>query len=249
MLRSAKAALHPPSFGTGVLVALAYLLAWSLMQPRPIPWFDGLLPPTPYNWVDPPPEVRDTNLKPSGGGGAAAFRNGVLEPGFVSTEDGQASLSFVPGALPMRPGAAEVRFTISPERAPSGFPRSLTPRSNFYRMTGAYAPAGGAVAEVFAQRPLVTLRYGQHRADMSIFTSSNGQGDWQGLPSCSLQTATQNVVCETPGLGWFVVANPAETAPPPSPATVLAIAGTVLLLAVAGAMILGMRPPGRGRRR
>ena len=52
----ANARLRKVAIGT--LVALAYLAAWTLTQPRPLPWFDGLIPPAPYNWVQPPPEVR-----------------------------------------------------------------------------------------------------------------------------------------------------------------------------------------------
>lgn len=237
--------------GAGALVALAYLVAWSLTQPRPIPWFDGLIPPSPYNWVDPPPELRATNIPPTAGAGAVAFRGGVLEPGFISTDDGQASLSFVSGALPARTGAAEVRFTITPEKTPSSFPRDLKARSNFYRITGRYAPVGESVEATFAQPPLVTLRYGQHRAAASIYARSSEQGEWQRLTSCSLQAATQNVVCRGFSLGWFVVADPAESGtsqPAPSIPALLAIAGVVLLLAAGGAMMLGgMRL--RGRRR
>lgn len=231
----------------GALLALAYLLVWSMTRPHPIPWFDGLIPPAPYNWVDPPPEVRATNIPPSAGAGLVAFRGTALEPGFISTDDGQASLSFVSGALPARAGAAEVRFTITPERTPSSFPRDLKARSNFYRVTARYAPVGGSIEATFAQPPLVTLRYGEHRAAASLYTSTSGQGDWQRLSGCSVQTATQNVVCRASSLGWFVVADLAE-APPASLPPLLAIAAVVLLLAAGGAMMVGgMRS--RGRRR
>jgi hypothetical protein len=196
---------------SGIGLALAYVVVWggtAWQLNRPLPWFDGLLPPAAYNWINPPPEMRKTNLPPSSGQAAIGQRDSVFEPGFISTDDGQASLSFVPGTFPPHSADREIRFTITPLGSASGLPADLTVRSNFYRFTASYSPSGAPVMPPLSQAPLVTLRYAQHNAQASIYVSATGQAPWKRL-DCAIQAVIQQVVCRTPTLGWFVVANPA----------------------------------------
>jgi hypothetical protein len=220
---------------SGIGLALAYLVAWggtAWQLNRPLPWFDGLLPPAAYNWVNPPPEMRKTNLPPATGQATIGQRAGVFEPGFMSTDDGQASLSFVPGTFPPHGDDREIRFTITPLGSAAGFPADLTVRSNFYRIAASYSSSGAAVVPPFTQAPLVTLRYAQHNAQASIYVSATGQAPWQRL-DCAIQAVIQNVICRTPKLGWFVVAHPAikPTFSLP-PWLLVGIAALVLLLAL-----------------
>ncbi len=166
------------------------------------------------------------------------IRGGVVEPGFISTDDAQASLSFVPSAFPAHGSDTAIRFAITPQAAAPAFAHDLTARSNFYQITAVYAPSGGSVDPPFTQAPVVTLRYAQHRSDAAIYASPTGKGGWRRLDSCSIQIGVQNVVCITPALGWFVVANPAEAPPAASLPPLLPAALLLLLLISSGGVSL-----------
>jgi len=198
----------------GGAAVLLYLSGWAVtarLGATPVLWLDGLLPPAPYNWVKPPPELRATNLAPTSGAGTVGMRGGVFEPGFVSTDDGQASLSIVPGTFPAHGSDRDIRISITPEGA-AAFPAQLTPHGNFYRITATYLPSGTLAQPPFTQLPLVTLRYPRHRADETVYVSASGKGPWDRL-TCSLQTVIQDLVCRTSTLGWFVVAYPTAAQP------------------------------------
>ncbi len=237
---------------TGGAIVLLYLLGWALttrLWGAPVLWLDGLLPPAPYNWVRPPPDLRATNLPPASGGGTVGMRNGVFEPGFVSTDDGQASLSFVPATFPVHGSDREVRIMITPEGAAPAFPEQLTAHGNFYRIIATYLPSGTLAQPPFAQLPLVTLRYPRHRADETVYVSGSGKEPWDRL-TCSLQTVIQDLVCRTSTLGWFVVAYPTAERPfTLSPLVPAAVAAAGLGgLAIVG-LLRAKRRPRRGRRR
>ena len=80
----------------GAAAALYVAAAWSVAPG----FYDGFGPQAPYRWVSPPPQFKNSNQPPQPGHGTAAVAgNGQVNPGSAFTQDGQASISWVPGAF------------------------------------------------------------------------------------------------------------------------------------------------------
>jgi hypothetical protein len=135
-----------------LVVVLAIYLAGALVSAHlsPLarrPLLDGFVPPAPYNWVDPPPELADSNLAPSPG--TARFPVGPTgsRGGFFSTPDAQVTLIVPAGAFPTRPGARAVIVRIQPiDPSPLGSaPSRLTVKGNAYLIRARYAPSDDPV--------------------------------------------------------------------------------------------------------
>src|SRR5205085_11092327 len=74
--------------------ALYMLAAWQVAPG----FYDGIAPPEPYRWVSPPPQIQNPG-PPLSGKATIKVTRGVVDPGTAFTDDGQAMLSFVPGAF------------------------------------------------------------------------------------------------------------------------------------------------------
>ena len=94
------------------LAAAAYGVAAWMVTPG---FFDGIAPTAQYNWVSPPPEFKSSN-KPalSGHGSVKVASNGVVDPGSAFTQDGQASVSFIPGAFVAPADHSAVNLDVTP---------------------------------------------------------------------------------------------------------------------------------------
>jgi hypothetical protein len=128
------------------LIALAIgLAAAALLHGRIAapPVYDGIIvPPEPYRWASPPPNLTAGNKPPQSGDATLPVQNGQVAGGGVQTGDNQVVIYFGPGAFKAPAGATSVRCTIVPEANPPAPPAGVEIRGNVYRITCAGEPGG-----------------------------------------------------------------------------------------------------------
>src|SRR5439155_25777457 len=99
------------------LVALALgLLAAALLHSKSAPpVFDGIIvPPEPYRWVSPPPNLAAGNKPPLPGEVTLPIQNGQVAGGGPQTGDSQVVMYFAPATFKAPSGAQSVKCTIDP---------------------------------------------------------------------------------------------------------------------------------------
>ncbi|TMC13323.1 MAG: hypothetical protein E6J41_00815 [Chloroflexi bacterium] len=191
VLAAARLRARPLALLAAAVVAYA-LAAWAVAPG----FYDGIAPPQPYRWVSPPPGVlRITDQQPQAGQGTVRVgAQGVLDPGNVFTQDGQAALSFLPGSFQVPAGNAPVSIAIQPQAtypAPAGFKLS----TNVYCITSSSPVVPG-------KDPLVTLQYATNvTAPTDVYEYAPG-GTWQKIGS-SGSTAPYYVAARPAALGCF----------------------------------------------
>ena len=197
--------------GVGLaLLYVAVVLATDRLSSRPVlPLFDGFAPPTPYAWVNPPPERAGDNVAPR-----AAAREFSLGPeGSVAsnaaTEDAQAIVGLDAGSVPARPPDTAVRVTVTPADAGTlgPLPPGLRVVSNAYRVGLSYVPSGTAIDRL-AVKGTIALT-GAEAADRLLY-SADGQ-TWQER-SFRPYGQDHGLFTELEGVGWFVLASAAGQA-------------------------------------
>src|SRR3989442_7906871 len=108
------------------LAALALgLIAAALLHSRMAapPVYDGIIvPPEPYRWESPPPNLAAGNKPPLAGEATLAIQNGQVPGCGVHTGDNQGLMEFWPGALHAPGRATRVNCTIASEPQPTGPP-------------------------------------------------------------------------------------------------------------------------------
>ena len=230
---------------TGVLVAGAYVVAAAIsghlspLARRPV--LDGLAPPAPYRWVDPPSALAADNRAPTPG----SFRVPLAASGSTTevftTEDAQVTLILAEGAFVAPPRANEVRLEVTPV-APSDVgppPAPLEIVGNAVRIDATFEPAGEEIDEVAADLRVVLVypfepnQHGGH----AIVTSPDGQ-TWTAAETNDLPSIQQADALVT-SLGYVAVAREPGVSPSRAPeadiATGPAIAigiGLVILVAI-----------------
>jgi hypothetical protein len=216
--------------------AAAYALAAWTVAPG---FYDGIAPPQAYRWVSPPPALRAGNLPPQSGHSTVRVdAQGVVEPGNAFTQDGQASLSFLPGSFVTPPGNAPVTLDIRPQAtypAPTGFVLA----TNVYCFTSSSPLVPG-------KDPLVTLQYATGRTSPTDVYQYAPGGGWQKIGSAGA-TAPYYIAARASTLGCFAGGYPPGRAGPPgSGATTLpVIAGlAVAVVVLAGIPLLVLRRRG-----
>ncbi|MGZ5213867.1 MAG: hypothetical protein ACXWXM_09175 [Actinomycetota bacterium] len=222
------------------------------------PLLDGLGPPQPYRWVDPPPDLTSGNQPPSSGVFHVPLDAGGSQPEVFVTSDNQATVVVPQGAFDKAPGQVEVTFKVDPlDPSTLASPgRHLTIFGNAYRLQATYQPSGD---EATLALPLdVVLLYpvtpNLHASLHQLYTSLDGKAWTAREGSDSL--AQQQAEGPMPTLGLVMVAGEAG-ASPLTPAggsgggsggsTSTAIVLIVLAAAV-GLVGLGLLVRGRGSR-
>lgn len=123
--------------------------------------YDGLAPPQPYRWVKAPRDAQ-TRERAQAGMGTVELGPEQSLGNSISTDDGQATVIFRLGSIPLKPGQTFVDITIEPID-----PAPLPPLSgrnriqgNAYRVDGRYRESGepAPVDKAIA----VVLRYPTH---------------------------------------------------------------------------------------
>jgi hypothetical protein len=181
------------------LAVVAYVLAAWAVTPG---FYDGIAPPQPYRWVSPPPQFTSNNQPPlSGHATVKVGTNGVVDPGSVFTQDGQAALSFVPGAFVTPPDRSPVTIDIKPV-ASFPDPGDIHLATNVYCITSTSPLAQG-------KDVLVTLQYsGNLPAPSDVYESQPG-GAWQKIGSTG-SAAPYYIAARATSLGCFAGGYPAN---------------------------------------
>jgi hypothetical protein len=147
----------------GALVVAVYVVGAAIStQLSPFgtqPVLDGLAPPPPYRWVDPPPDLAAANKKPFGGTFPLKFTGGRSEAGAFTTRDSQLSMILDPGALPATGNPSGASVSITPLGTAAGYgPSGYTIDGNVYRIEIKERPSGDRLKR-FAKPQRVILVY------------------------------------------------------------------------------------------
>jgi hypothetical protein len=141
------------------LYLIGLVVTSELRAPESAPILDGLSPPPPYRWVQPPSGLAATNKKPFNGTFSLKFTKGTSEAGAFTTRDSQLSMILDPGGVPARPSSSTAQVAITPE-APSSVsqPEGYQIDGNVYRIAIRERPSGSEV-RTFAKPQRVILVY------------------------------------------------------------------------------------------
>jgi hypothetical protein len=252
------------ALGTGLSVGALYIasavLSGHLSPLARRPLLDGLAPPVPYRWVEPPPELASTNVPPARQRFPIELEGSGSATASITTDDAQVTLIFPRGAFATAPQQRSVQVTIEP-LGPSSVGAPDPPTvivGNVYGIDAAYRPSGApATLEVAAQvvlvYPLVANDHGGH----DVLVSTDGE-TWTPVVTNDLPSVLQaDGSIET--LGYVTIGGepPSPTSSPSGPGSgagwstaAIVIAGAIVALLVGAAYVLWPSPGGRsGRRR
>ena len=143
-----------------------------------------------------------------GHGSVKVAGNGVVDPGTAYTQDGQASVSFVPGAFVAPADHSPVNITITPV---GQFP---TP-TGIHLSTNVYCYSGSSPIAPH-QQVLVTLSYSGGVPAPSDLYAFQGTGPWQKLGSTG-SAAPYMISVRVSSLGCYAGGYPSNTASAPGP--------------------------------
>ena len=232
----------------------------SILARRPL--LDGLAPPTPYRWVNPPPEQAANNKPPASTRFTVELTAQGSRLGAFSTSDGQINLVLSEGAVPARPGQTGVEVAVDPiDPATLGpAPSGLIVAGNAYRIQASYRPSGHKVEALGGQSSvgLVYPLLATAVADPSghvVLSSADGRA-WERLPSTDTP-GTHQVSAGLNRTGYVEVGvAPASGGSGGDPrARILLLGSGIAVVIVAAALVLRLRersraqPPSQGRRR
>ena len=203
-----------PVAWAGAGLALLYVVVAALtaqLSSRPVlPLFDGFAPPTPYAWVNPPPERAGDNVVPK-----PVEREVPLAPDGVpatnaTTDDAQAILGLDKGSVPASAGDTAVKVRIIPGDAGTlgPLPAGLRAVSNAYRVELAYVPSGTTVTRLPVKGTVALTA--ADAGDRMLF-SPDGQA-WQEV-EFRPYGQDHGVFTELETPGWFLVASSAAAGP------------------------------------
>jgi hypothetical protein len=251
----------------GVAVVLLYLAGAavsgraSILARRPL--LDGLAPPTPYRWVNPPQELAAANKPPASTRFTLELGPNGSQLGAFSTSDGQINLVLSEGAVPARPGQAGVEVTVEPvDPATLGpVPEGLVAAGNAYRIQASYRPSGASVETLAGQcsvglvYPLLTTAVANPGGHV-VLSSPDGRA-WERLSSTDTP-ATHQVSAGLPRTGHVLVGVPpsaGEAGGDSRTRTLLLASGAAAVIVVVALLLRRRmapagpaRPAGRGGR-
>ena len=212
-----------------LLIAAAagvYLIAAWMVAPG---FYDGIAPPQPYNWVCPPPIAgANSGVAAQPGHLAVKVIDGVSDAGSAFTDDGQAILSFLPGAFRAE-GKSQVMIDIKPV-APCPNPPDLHFATNVYLITADAPLATTSTAPAPCQPACMALRYSNLiPAPSFIYLSADINGPWKNIGGAEDQQFV--IRANTNQLGYFAAGYPAN-------ATYKGSGGASQLLPIAVAVLI-----------
>lgn len=248
------------TFATGIAIAALYVTsAWFSGQLSPLarrPLLDGLAPPTPYRWVDPPPELASTNLAPAPGTFRVELGNRGSVTAVLTTTDAQVTLILPKGSFTPAERERAVEVSIEPLAASAIDPPSppLDIVGNVYRLEAAYIPSEDS-AELAAQaRVVLTYPFSTGAHPGQTIVHSTDGASWTATDTNDLPSI-QQADAPIDGFGYVAVARdttatsgPEVTDDASSPVTTIAISLGLVVLAVAAAVMLWGPSIRRGRK-
>jgi hypothetical protein len=264
---------HPPGSGRTRLVLLAgvgivvlYLVGAavsgraSILARRPL--LDGLAPPTPYRWVNPPADLAAGNKPPASTRFTVELTADGSRLGAFSTSDGQINLVLSEGAVAARPGQTGVEVAVDPvDPATLGpAPSGLVVAGNAYRVQASYRPSGRKVEALGGQSsvglvyPLLATAVADPGGHV-VLSSADGKA-WERLASTDTP-ATHQVSAGLTRTGYVQVGvAPAQGGSGSDPRNRILLLGTgIAVVIVVAALLLRLRersrasPQSGGRRR
>ena len=195
------------------LVALSVgLIAAALLHGRMAapPVYDGIIvPPEPYRWESPPPNLASGNKPPLPGETTLPVLNGQVAGGGVQTADNQVVIYFGPGAFKAPAGAAGAKCTIVPERNPPAPPAGVEIRGNVYRIGCVGEPGGGPVTVVSAYH--LTLRFPPGAFKEIQYNDGSG---WRPQRTLIASGGDPYASVNAPGFGEYAATAPSGAAGP-----------------------------------
>ena len=231
----------------------------SILARRPL--LDGLAPPTPYRWVNPPPDLAAGNKPPASGRFSVELTADGSRLGAFSTSDGQLNLVLSEGGVAARPGQTGVEVAVDPVdpatlgAAPSG----LVVAGNAYRIRASYRPSGRKVEALGGQSsvglvyPLLATAVADPGGHV-VLSSADGR-TWEQLPSTDTP-GTHQVSAGLKRTGYVQVGVAPSQGSGSDPRDRILLLGTgIAVVIVVAALVLRLRersragPPSRGRRR
>jgi hypothetical protein len=246
----------------GIAVVAVYVAAaWFSGSLSPLarrPLLDGLIPPAPYRWVDPPPELASTNVDPTPVRTVVELGNRGSETAIVSTDDAQVTLVLPRGAFEAAPERQGVRVSIEPLQPDTVEPPEPPLRilGNVYRLSGNYVPSGDAApfqsvgARVVLVYPFISTDHWQH----AVIVSADGES-WTAVETNDFR-AIQQADGPIDALGYVAVVqtgvrvSPAPTATANGGVDVATVAIIAGLVALAAGAVWAVRPArGSSKRR
>jgi hypothetical protein len=250
------------ALGWGLVILTLYVVGalvsghMSPLARRPL--LDGFIPPAPYRWVRPPPELASSNLPPVSGNTRVPIGPQGSEAGFFATDDAQVTLTVPEDAFPARPGSEAVQITIEPVDPTSvGTPSGrLSVVGNVYLVRATYEPTGDPVGRLTASIVAI-ITYPSLSNDLGahpLVASSDGRR-WKRLKTFD-QHATRQVSGRLRSLGYVAVASTSLSSTGPGAArpgqgslglSILAVLIGLALL-FAGVFLVGRGSDGRDGR-
>jgi hypothetical protein len=205
---------------TGLAAVALYALGSFLsarLGAQDAPLLDGLSPPPPYRWVNPPADLAAANQEPAGGTFSVDLTRKGSTAGAFSTPDSQATVIVSEGSIPFAPGQESVEVEITPlDPATLGDPPpELELAGNAYEFAATYQPSGdpvptlaiGADQRIVLVYPAAATEP-EHRA-VTMLTSPDGES-WERLETND-SGAQQQAQVSFDAFGYFVVARPLES--------------------------------------
>jgi hypothetical protein len=241
------------------IVALYAASAWWSGQLSPLarrPLLDGLAPPTPYRWVDPPPELASTNLAPAPGTFRVELGNRGSLTAVLTTTDAQVTLILPKGSFPPVEGARAVEVSIDPLAASAVEtpPPPLEIAGNVYRLEATYIPTDEPAELAAEARVVLTYPFstGVHPGNTVVHSPDGAR--WTTLDTNDLPSI-QQADAPVEALGYVAVARDPTATPGPgitddetSSVATIAISAGLVVLAVAAAVTLWGPSIKRGRK-
>jgi len=143
-----------------------------------LPLFESIGPPASYQYVNPPPALAPSNVKPKENQLDVPFQGGQSLATGLTSSDNQFTVNLAKGAIPPH-GNDVVHAVITPldpgTLAP--LPAGVCPNGNAYRITLTYKPSGASVADLTAAGDVILST--PHNANGLIY-SLDGQA-WQKI--------------------------------------------------------------------
>lgn len=218
------------------------------------PLLDGLAPPTPYRWVEPPVELVSSNEPPTPGRFKIRLGPEGSRTSVMTTDDAQVTWIAPKGAFAFADGERAVEVTIEP-LAPSAAVEPEPPleiAGNVYLLEATYRPSGDPAplatdSTIILLYPLLSNDHGGH----AIVSSGDGAG-WIALETSDLPSI-QQADAELDVVGYVAVARTGSPSPSPpasggggsSLGTILVSSAIAVLTFVAVYLIFGARRPSK----
>jgi hypothetical protein len=190
----------------GLLALAMGLIAAALLHGRAAapPVYDGIIvPPEPYRWESPPPNLAAGNKPPLAGDATLPVQNGQVAGGGVSTGDNQVVIYFGPGAFKAPAGATGVKCNIVPEPNPPAPPAGVEIRGNVYRIACVGDQGGGQVTVASAYH--LTMRFPPGAFKEIQYNDGSG---WRALPTLIAPGGDPYASVNAPGFGEYAASAP-----------------------------------------